>query len=349
VRLARQGPLQEPQQATSRIMRYSPSTKRVFVQKFPAVIAAAGLIVSLSACTGSPFNSACIPAFSEGTNTSIIAAEGRFGADPKATFPTPLAGDETEVAVLIAGDGAVVLPGSIVDFQITAYNASNGDLFTSSSYDEAEPVRRTAIASDEVLGELTQCATVGSRLVSTTTAQALFGATDVTQYGLAADDLLVLVVDIQRNFMGKANGADQLPQAGLPSIVIAPNGRPGFTFPSSDAPTDLVISTLKQGSGAVVEQGDHAVVHYSGVLWGAQTLFDSSWERGTPGSFLADSIENDDAGLVPGFAQALIGQRVGSQVLVVIPPEFGYPAGTAPDSIPEGSTMVFVFDVLGIE
>lgn len=319
------------------------------MQKYPAIVAAAGLIVSLSACTGSPFSSACTPAFPAGANTTVISADGKFGDDPEATFPTPLAGEDTQVGVLTAGDGSSVLPGSIVDFQITAYNARNGDLFTSSSYTEAEPVRRTVIEADEVLGQLTQCATVGSRLVSTTTAQSLFGDTDLSQYGLTADDLLVLVIDIQRNFKGKANGADRLPQAGLPSIVLAPNGRPGFTFPSTDAPTDLVISTLKQGDGAIVEKGDHAVVHYSGVLWGADTLFDSSWDKGTPGSFLAESLDDNDAGLVPGFAQALIGQRVGSQILVVIPPEFGYPAGSAPDSIPEGSTMVFVFDVLGIE
>jgi hypothetical protein len=323
--------------------------KRVSVQKFPAIVAAAGLILTLSACTGSPFSSACVPAFSDGANMTLVTADGRFGADPKAEFPTPIVGSETQVGVLSVGDGDVVLPGSIVDFQITAYNAGNGDLFTSSSYSEAEPVRRTVIEADEVLGQLTQCATVGSRLVSTTTAQSLFGDADLSQYNLTSDDLLVLVIDIERNFMGKANGSDQLPQAGLPSIVLAPNGRPGFTFPSSPAPSDLVISTLKQGSGAVVEQGDNAVVHYSGVLWGAETLFDSSWERGTPGSFLAESLVDDANGLVPGFAQALIGQRVGSQILVVIPPEFGYPSGTAPDSIPEGSTMVFVFDVLGIE
>jgi FKBP-type peptidyl-prolyl cis-trans isomerase len=331
------------------MMQYSTSTKRVFVQKFPAILAAAGLILSLSACTGSPFSTACVPVFPEGANTSAISADGRFGADPKATFPTPLVGAETEVGVLTSGDGAVVLPGSVVDFQVTAYNARNGDLFTSSSYTEAEPVRRTVIEADEILGQLTQCATVGSRLVSTTTAESLFGDTDLSQYNLTSDDVLVLVIDIQRNFMGKANGVDQLPQAGLPSIVLAPNGRPGFTFPTSPAPTDLVISTLKQGSGAVVEKGDHVAVHYSGVLWDAETLFDSSWERGVPGSFLAESLADDENGLVPGFAQALIGQRVGSQVLVVIPPEFGYPTGTAPDSVPDGSTMVFVFDVLGIE
>jgi peptidylprolyl isomerase len=52
---------------------------------------------------------------------------------------------------------------------------------------------------------------------------------------------------------------------------------------------------------------------------------------------------------VPGFAKALIGQRVGSQVIAVIPPKDGYPTGQAPTTVPDGSTMVFVFDILGIE
>ena len=45
----------------------------------------------------------------------------------------------------------------------------------------------------------------------------------------------------------------------------------------------------------------------------------------------------------------LIGQTVGSQVIVVIPPELGYPEGQSPATIPAGSTMVFVVDILGIE
>ncbi len=52
---------------------------------------------------------------------------------------------------------------------------------------------------------------------------------------------------------------------------------------------------------------------------------------------------------MPGLAEALIGQNVGSQVIVAIPPEQGYPEDQRPATIPEGSTMVFVFDVLGIE
>ena len=49
---------------------------------------------------------------------------------------------------------------------------------------------------------------------------------------------------------------------------------------------------------------------------------------------------------MPGFAQALIGQRVGSQVLVSIPAELAYPAGSS--SPVAGESLLFVFDVLGI-
>jgi peptidylprolyl isomerase len=40
---------------------------------------------------------------------------------------------------------------------------------------------------------------------------------------------------------------------------------------------------------------------------------------------------------------------VGSQVIAVIPPEFGYPEGTNPPAIPAGSTLIFVVDILGIK
>ena len=53
-------------------------------------------------------------------------------------------------------------------------------------------------------------------------------------------------------------------------------------------------------------------------------------------------------GVVPGFAEALEGQTVGSQVLVVIPPELAYGEEGA-GSIPANATLVFVIDILGID
>ena len=57
-------------------------------------------------------------------------------------------------------------------------------------------------------------------------------------------------------------------------------------------------------------------VHYTGVTWADHEVFDSSWDS-QPASLTLD-------GVVPGFAQALEGATVGSQLLVVIPPDLGY-------------------------
>jgi peptidylprolyl isomerase len=50
---------------------------------------------------------------------------------------------------------------------------------------------------------------------------------------------------------------------------------------------------------------------------------------------------------VTGFQQALEGQTVGSQVVVVIPPEFGY-GGQEGHELAE-ETLVFVVDILGTQ
>jgi peptidylprolyl isomerase len=52
--------------------------------------------------------------------------------------------------------------------------------------------------------------------------------------------------------------------------------------------------------------------------------------------------------MIPGFAEALDGKTVGSQVLVVIPPDQGY-GDQAQGPIPADSTLVFVVDILGID
>jgi peptidylprolyl isomerase len=52
--------------------------------------------------------------------------------------------------------------------------------------------------------------------------------------------------------------------------------------------------------------------------------------------------------VIQGFVQSLEGIKIGSQVVAVIPPELGY-GDTAQGSIPAGSTLIFVIDVLGKE
>jgi peptidylprolyl isomerase len=323
------------------------------VRKLASIAVTAGLLVTLSACSGTPFlGGGCTPTYEAGGNSALVTADGGLGKDPEAEFPTPLIADDDEAEVVHEGDGDLVPVGGTADVQITIYDAASGDKLISTDY-EGSGLRTAAIAGQPAFGALAQCTTVGSRVVAVGTAGELLGDSAIANNGLPVDgeDTVVMVADVLRSFLGKANGADQLPQAGFPAIVLAPDGRPGFTFPSDTAPTDLRYATLKAGNGAKVEEGDAVVLNYTGVVWDTQAVFESTWENGVPVTAIAQDATqaSDGSGVLPGFAEAIIGAKVGSQVIVVIPPEFGYPAGSAPAAVGENATLVYVIDILGIE
>ncbi|WP_414172937.1 FKBP-type peptidyl-prolyl cis-trans isomerase [Clavibacter tessellarius] len=55
-------------------------------------------------------------------------------------------------------------------------------------------------------------------------------------------------------------------------------------------------------------------MQYTGINWNTKKVFDSSWDKGgKPVSF-------QTSGVIPGFTKALVGQKVGSQVIAIIPP-----------------------------
>lgn len=323
------------------------------MRKLAIIAMTAGLSVTLSACVGTPFLSAgCTPPYEPGSNSALVTAAGSFGNDPRAEFPTPLIAANDQAQVLEQGDGDVVPTGGVADVQITIYDGGSGERLISSDYGSGG-LRSAAVDGQPAFGSLAQCATVGSRVVAVGTAGELIGESGITNNSLplAVEDTVVLVADVMGSFPGRATGVDQLPQAGLPAIVLAPDGRPGFTFPNETAPEQLRIATLKAGNGATVEEGDSVVVNYTGVVWDTKSVFDSTWENRVPATLVAQDFTAtaDGSGVIPGFAQAIIGAKVGSQVIAVIPPAEGYPAGTAPASIGEDATLVFVVDILGIE
>lgn len=125
----------------------------------------------------------------------------------------------------------------------------------------------------------------------------------------------------------------------LPQITRAANGAPSVDFSAATMPEGLVIEVLEAGAGAAVTAGQSITVHYTGWLWdGAQ--FDSSWERGEPISFVIAR-----GSLIDGWVDGIVGQPVGSKLLLSVPPEKGY-GQRSMGPIPGGSTLVFAVDVL---
>jgi FKBP-type peptidyl-prolyl cis-trans isomerase len=125
----------------------------------------------------------------------------------------------------------------------------------------------------------------------------------------------------------------------LPQITRDASGAPSVDFAAATMPDGLVVEVLAPGDGAPVVAGQSITVHYTGWLWDGPK-FDSSWDRGEPISFVIAR-----GSLIDGWVDGLVGQPVGSKVLLVVPPEAGYGArGTGP--IPGGATLVFAVDVI---
>jgi peptidylprolyl isomerase len=181
----------------------------------------------------------------------------------------------------------------------------------------------------------------GSRVVAIFPPKDAHDGRGVESLGVGPNDSFVFIFDLSRVYLEKAAGSAVAPEAGMPAVVTTPEGIPGVTIPKTDAPAELRIAQLVKGSGDTVESGDNVTMHYSGFLWANGTKFDSSWDRGTPAQFQV--VEGQ---LIEGFLSAVVGQPVGTRVVVVIPPSLGYgDQGSA--TIPANSTLVFVIDILG--
>ena len=117
--------------------------------------------------------------------------------------------------------------------------------------------------------------------------------------------------------------------------------KPEIDFPEGDAPTELVVEDITVGDGAEVTPGSPIQAHYVGVAHSTGEEFDASWNRGAPLAFTAGVGQ-----VIQGWDKGLVGQKVGSRVLLVIPAEEGYGEEGSPPDIQGGDTLVFVVDIL---
>jgi hypothetical protein len=75
--------------------------------------------------------------------------------------------------------------------------------------------------------------------------------------------------------------------------------KPEIDFPEGEAPTELVVTDLVEGTGAEATAGKQISCHYVGVTFSAGEEFDASWNRGQPLDFtvgIGQVIEGWDQG-----------------------------------------------------
>lgn len=326
------------------------------VPKIVSTFAAAAVVaVSLVSCSA-PGGPAC-EATPSGSHSSSIKVSGEFGKEPKVTMPPAFEVTETERTVLVSGNGATVLGGEVVTADYGVYNAATGEqvnLTQESTWTEGKFEVNEAMENS--LGgfyKTLKCAREGDRIVSAIPSGELFGSmgVDMSGVGIGATDTVVFIVDVSKVEPAPTEPATPEPDAApkalptplawvdnVPTVNLSADV-PVVTLPKTDPPADLQLLVISEGAGALVsDPSSNVTVDYQGISWNTGEIFDQSYTRGEPATFPV-------GGVIDGFAAAMVGQKVGSTVLVTIPPAYGYGEGEINAQDLRGQTLVFLIQI----
>jgi peptidylprolyl isomerase len=119
--------------------------------------------------------------------------------------------------------------------------------------------------------------------------------------------------------------------------------KPEIDFPGGEPPTELEITDVWEGDGAVANAGDTVKVHYVGVAYSTGEEFDASWNRGDPLQFQLGAGK-----VIAGWDQGVQGMKVGGRRQLIIPPDLAYGDRGAGSSIAPGETLIFVCDLVSV-
>jgi FKBP-type peptidyl-prolyl cis-trans isomerase len=139
-------------------------------------------------------------------------------------------------------------------------------------------------------------------------------------------------------------GGSSSSSSATPSVTVSGSfGKaPAVNIPSEKAGSKLTVKTLVHGSGQALGHADAFVGNYAIYLWSGAShkLLQSTFKTGGAPTLFAGT-------LLPGLETALIGQKMGSRVLAVIPPKEGFgTSGDAQVGIKGTDTLVFVVDMI---
>ncbi|PPK94697.1 peptidylprolyl isomerase [Kineococcus xinjiangensis] len=274
-----------------------------------------------------------------------VEVTGAPDAKPEVKITTPLSVEDSVRKIVTKGEGEPVDLGDNVVLNFSLYNGRDGAELDSTygAAPQTFPITEGLLrgVASGLLG-----AHVGDRLAIAIAPDEGFGERATSNYpGLNPDDTMVLVADLQRAYtpLQQAEGEAVPAKPGLPTVETDDEGKvTGITVPedAKTPPTELVVQPLIQGSGPKVEAGQRITVHYTGVRLEDGEKFDSSWDKGQPFPTVIGQGQ-----VIAGWDQGLVGQNVGSRVLLVIPQELAYADAKPGDAQPSGP-LVFVVDIL---
>lgn len=309
------------------------------IRSIAAVSTVALTALLLAGCAGAPEpkpeatstpDTSCLLDAKPGPSSDAVKVTGK-GNDVKVEVPADLELAALERTIVSQGSGDEVFANDLISVRYQIIDVESGELIDSTERGEdgVLPILLDPQQSSLFVAAL-ECQPLGSQAVLVLPASVLGGE--------GARSLVVCAESVEE-LPTIASGKAVDPVDGMPTVELGKNGEPTITIPDAPAPTTTTVNVLQQGDGPVVNPGDLVVVQYRGVTWDDGKEFDSSWSRNaTPSQFQTTQV-------VEGFREALEGQKVGSQVIVAMPPAAGYGEAGGTHEL-SGKTLVFVVDIL---
>lgn len=138
-----------------------------------------------------------------------------------------------------------------------------------------------------------------------------------------------------------SDGGDKKASGDLASVKVSNADDPKVTVAKGFAATKTETEVVKEGAGDTIAEGDAVKVNYVAVNGRTGKQFDSSFTADKP---LTVTLKTD--AILAGFVKGLTNQKVGSRVLVAIPPADGFGQAQAELEVKADDTMVFLFDIV---
>jgi peptidylprolyl isomerase len=268
-----------------------------------------------------------------------VSVTGDFGKSIEVKYDSQVEVGEISTEVLSEGDGPEVADGDQVMVHLYLGNGFTQQQALN-TYDSGDPEQITV--DEQQLSEVFLAALtghpIGSRVAVLAPADKAFGEAGNPQLDIGNKDTVLVVADIIEEFQPPE--AVEVPKSEMPRLIIK-NGDPaGFDFsgiPEPKADDELKRTILEEGNGATVTQEMTVTADYLGQVYKGDKPFDESYSK-KPAAFSLSEV-------VQGWTFGLSDVKVGSRVLLAIPPDLGYGAQEQPN-IPANSTLYFVVDIV---
>lgn len=307
------------------------------LRRLPAALLPVVLLAGLSACGDDS---------DDGSQAlDSVSISGDVGTEPKVDWKGEMTADSVSSSTLTTGDGEELQDGDIVNAKVWI-----GDGLTqkkaSSGFDRAPEQITLDDQSNPVIIDALTGETVGSRVAITAPADKVFGDAGNPQLGIGNKDAVLIIIDVvslaEKPLEGP-EGAEQKAPAWAPKVVEKDGVVTSLDFAGTPKPDGKLHSAaLIQGKGATVKKGQNISVNYLGQVYDGKQPFDESYSKGEPVSFGIGTGQ-----VIPGWDKTLVGAKVGSRMILAIPPKEGYGDQGSPDGSIKGTdTIYFVVDIL---